>query len=66
MRNINRIDNYIDTIKEIWKKYPDLRFTQLFLNCFNSTFDYYMEDDESLKRISNFYEVHKGGVSYDN
>lgn len=55
MRDINRIDNYIDTLRSIWKKYPDLRFNQLFLNCFRNPFDYYMEDDKSLERLVQFY-----------
>ena len=36
MRDPNRIDPIIDTVKEIWKKYPDMRFGQLICNIFSS------------------------------
>lgn len=33
MRNVNRLDNFYDELKEIHKKYfPDFRFCQLILN----------------------------------
>ena len=59
MREIDRIDAYIARIEEIWKSNPDLRFTQLILNCFNDS-DYYLEDRESLQKIIDFY---KGGLN---
>ena len=32
MRDINRIDTFCDELKEQWKKVPDWRFGQLFVN----------------------------------
>lgn len=58
MRDINRIDDYLDVIKKIWKKNPDLRFSQLVLNVFtDSSLDYYIEDDKSLEMFKHMYEM---------
>lgn len=55
MRDINRIDEFLERLKKIWKLNPDLRFNQLVLNVFNSPASYYMEDDKSIKRLEDFY-----------
>lgn len=58
MRNINRIDDYLDAIKKIWKQNPDLRFSQLVLNVFtDSSLDYYIEDDKSLEMFKHMYGI---------
>lgn len=58
MRDINRIDNYLDVIMKIWKKNPDLRFSQLVLNVFtDSSLDYYIEDDKSLEMFKHMYGI---------
>lgn len=58
MRDINRIDNYLDVIKKIWKQNPDLRFSQLVLNIFtDSSLDYYIEDDKSLEMFKHIYGI---------
>lgn len=58
MRDINRIDNYLDVIMKIWKKNPDLRFSQLVLNVFtDSSLDYYIEDDKSLEMFKHMYRI---------
>lgn len=58
MRDINRIDDYLDVIMKIWKKNPDLRFSQLVLNVFtDSSLDYYIEDDKSLEMFKYMYGI---------
>lgn len=58
MRDINRIDDYLNVIKKIWKKNPDLRFSQLVLNVFtDSSLDYYIEDDKSLEMFKHMYGI---------
>jgi hypothetical protein len=47
LRNPDRIDVILEQFRQEWKKYPDLRFTQLVANMTglqNSEF-YYIEDD---------------------
>ena len=56
MRDSDRIDKILETIREIWKKYPDLRLTQLIGNCFPAGDNYYREDDELLKRLEVTYK----------
>jgi uncharacterized protein YihD (DUF1040 family) len=54
MRDINRIDPFMDKLKEFWKQFPDLRFVQL-LDIINFHAEkkfkkdaFYLEDDEFL------------------
>ncbi len=64
MRNIDRIDPFIERLKEVWKQHPDLRFGQIvaFIELSGSFDDiFYVEDDkifEILKRISQV----RGGI----
>lgn len=55
MRDPKRIDNFLKIISDIWKTYPDLRFSQLVLNAIDDD-DYYTEDDEILNRFLSVYE----------
>ena len=57
MRDINRIDNYLKIIKQIWKTYPDLRFSQLVLNVLRNSTDYYLEDDKTLEMFKEVYKI---------
>lgn len=54
MRDPNRIDNFLETLKMIWKANPDLRFSQFVLNAIDED-DYYLEDDETLVRFLSVY-----------
>jgi len=47
MRNINRIEPFLDKLGEAWKKYPDLRFSQLILILLSGygKDPFYVEDD---------------------
>jgi uncharacterized protein YihD (DUF1040 family) len=57
MRDINRIDPFMDKLKEFWKQFPDLRFVQL-IDIINSRAKkkfnkdlFYLEEDEFLSLL---------------
>ena len=56
MRDINRIDPMLKRIGEIWKKYPDLRLGQLIKNASFDSNLYYIEDEDLIDKIEEFYE----------
>lgn len=54
MRDINRIDPFIENFKTLWKKYPDLRFGQLVEIIYRQTNNielFSIEDDKMLNQI---------------
>lgn len=52
MRDPDRIERILTSVEEIWKKYPDLRLTQLIMNVLMIHGDpYYIDDDELEKRL---------------
>ena len=59
MRDMSRIDKFLDELEDIWKKHcPDWRFGQMISNVLN-TFDidpFFIEEEEMIKRIRNFFE----------
>lgn len=55
MRDPDRIDEYLDRLKWIWRCNPDLRFNQLVLNVLQNPSDYYMEDEDSIEKFESFY-----------
>ncbi len=58
MRDIERIDDFCNKLKEYWKKVPDWRFGQLIVNvlgtCQKDPFFY--EEDEMLKIFENYFK----------
>ena len=58
MRDIERIDNFCNKLKEYWKEVPDWRFGQLIVNvlgtCQKDPFFY--EEDEMLKIFENYFK----------
>ena len=50
MRDVNRIDPFLERLGEIWKeRFPDLRFGQMMFNFFSAFGDpFYLEEDEFL------------------
>jgi uncharacterized protein YihD (DUF1040 family) len=58
MRNLDRIDPMLEMIRRIWKKYPDLRLTQLLSNAALSSDEwsdndlYHLEDDKLFKALT--------------
>lgn len=60
MRDINRIEPFIEKLLELWKLYPDLRFFQLveFIKKQLNVVDaFYIEDNETLKIIENLLKA---------
>lgn len=59
MRDINRIDTFLEQLGNIWKtKCPDWRFGQLMVNVFAKMDNdpFFPEEDEMLNYITNFFE----------
>lgn len=51
MRDPNRIDRILETIREYWKKNPDLRLSQIIHNADVRDLHFHLEDDELEKEI---------------
>lgn len=65
MRNSERIEPFLNQLKELWLKWPDMRFGQLVLNLYgpmriygddggDAVKIYSMEESDWLKRIEEF------------
>ena len=57
MRNKSRIDAIVTELEKIWVEYPDLRLGQLLLNVVKDPILYYLEDEELIERLKEFYKV---------
>lgn len=58
MRDINRIEPFMQELTKIWKeKCPDWRFGQLMVNVLNSLprDPFFYEEDEILKEFEKFF-----------
>ena len=61
MRDVNRIRPFLESVAEVWEKYPDLRFGQLVCDVVtNETIRFYMEDDEMLEAFQAFAKKVEG------
>ena len=56
MRNPKRISKILKELEEIWKRNPDLRLMQLIVNVFGEENLYYLEEDELISNLKDFYE----------
>ena len=56
MRDKYRIDAILNQVQEIWKNYPDLRLGQLLLNVARDPELYYIEDEELIKKLKEYYK----------
>jgi len=56
MRDANRINTVLSGLKDIWEKYPDLRLGQLICNVVRDPALYYIEDEDLVKALKEFYE----------
>ena len=57
MRDINRIEPFMNELMEIWHIVPDWRFGQLienFKTCEQIDDLFYMEDSETLEKLRHF------------
>ena len=55
MRDVNRIPDFLKTVEEVWRKYPDMRFGQLVVNVLGVD-PFYVEDEESKQMFKKFGE----------
>lgn len=54
MRDPNRIEPILETIRKIWLERPDYRLMQLLGNVYRKD-PYYVEDEELIHRLERFY-----------
>ena len=68
MRDINRLDNFYNNLKELHKQLPDWRFGQFIMNFFSWYYQkykkdcFYIEEKEMLKYIKEF--INDMGIKY--
>lgn len=69
MRDVNRLDNFYDSLKNIHKKYiPDWRFGQFILNFMSWYYNkyktdiFYVEEEIILKYINDFVDEVRGAL----
>ena len=55
MRDPKRIPKLLIRLGELWEKYPDLRLGQLIGNYVEGSSLYYIEDNELLDVLEEFY-----------
>lgn len=55
MRDQNRIDTILETISKYWKTVPDWRLGQLISNIIDTDKLYYIEDDELIKLLEEYF-----------
>lgn len=71
MRDINRIDDFCDRLKEVWKTVPDWRFGQLICNTFGEVQNrtkqdvFYIEDDKMIESLEKLFKNSIGGPHED-
>ena len=57
MRDPNRLYNFYDELRRIHLTYvPDWRFGQMMNNIFYNEDIFYMEEDEVLKRVKEYFK----------
>jgi len=62
MRDINRIDRFCDELKEQWKRVPDWRFAQLFVNLqVAAGYDLFScEEDQMMELLTEYLDTITG------
>lgn len=58
MRDINRIDPFLERLGKVWKQVPDWRFGQLMCNVLNSMNKdpFFPEDDEMIEYFEKYFK----------
>ena len=60
MRDPNRIDEFCDELKDVWKKVPDWRFMQLMSNFFSYYYSknrrdpFFIEEKEAMEALKEY------------
>lgn len=64
MRNVERIDPFLQKLGSYWKKVPDWRFGQLMSNvCAWLGDPFFYEDDEFLNKFEEYFSESKKNIS---
>jgi hypothetical protein len=58
MRDYNRIPLALARLKALWELTPDLRLGQLLVNAVGEDRMYYIEDEQLLEALEEFYAKH--------
>ena len=56
MRDPTRIDRILDSLRDIWKKNPDLRLGQLICNVVSESIIYFVEDEAMIEAVEKYYK----------
>jgi len=56
MRDPERIPKVLKQIEDLWKRFPDLRLGQLIVNILDGPALYYLEDEDVIKNLYEFYK----------
>lgn len=57
MRDASRIPEILKRLEELWKKYPDLRLGQLISNVIQDPALYYVEDEQLIDYLEQYYSA---------
>jgi len=60
MRNPERIYPLMTKLYAIWRKNPDMRLMQVLGNTYNSSLEYFIEDEELNEMLDATYPIKKG------
>lgn len=60
MRDPNRIEPILETIRKIWLEHPDYRLMQLLGNVYGARDPYYIEDKDILSKLERMYLPERG------
>lgn len=61
MRDIRRIDRILEVLGDYWKLVPDWRLGQLIKNIFGNNDIFYLEDEQFIEVVRNYFNQEVGG-----
>lgn len=71
MRDLKRIDKFMNILTGLWKTFPDWRFGQMIENFFRFVRSetgiediYYVEDDKMLELLNDYFDYDETLINY--
>lgn len=61
MRDVRRIDRILEVLGDYWKLVPDWRLGQLIKNVFGNNDIFYLEDEQFIEVVRNYFNQEVGG-----
>ena len=61
MRDVRRIDRILEVLGDYWKLVPDWRLGQLIKNGFGNNDIFYLEDEQFIEVVRNYFNQEVGG-----